>query len=295
MQRSASRNSTPIPTVALILTGHFREVSGYTTWRPRGTTDWLLILTNEGQGRFGTTEGKELLAASGDLILLRPHTLHDYGTAHGARVWDILWAHFLPRPHWLDWLSAWPDEAPGIVRISVSESARSEVTQNLQAMHRHAISGQARRDAFAMSHLEMALLQCDRALLPFGGGRMDERVLRARAYLLEHLAEPVTMSDLAHQVDLSVSRLAHLFREQTGQTPQQFVEAERMTRAQQLLERTGRTITAIALEAGFDNPFYFSLRFKKRTGLSPRDWRLKRQQEESTPTGVYSPSDTGSV
>ena len=102
-------------------------------------------------------------------------------------------------------------------------------------------------------------------------------MLRARAYLLEHLAEPIEMSVLAKEVDLSVSRLAHLFRDQTGQTPQQFVEAERMARARQLLERTGRTVTAIALEVGFENPFYFSLRFKKQTGLSPRDWRRERQ------------------
>lgn len=281
MRNTSFRDPTPIPTVAPIVTGHFREAAGYTTWRPYGTTDWLLIFTREGQGRFGTAGGAPLRAVTGDLTLLRPHTLHDYGTAHGAGLWDILWTHFLPRPHWLDWLSTWPDAAPGIVHVSLPEPARSEVAQNLTAMHRHALSGQARRDAFAMSYLEMALLQCDRALLPFGGGRLDERVLRARAYLLEHLSEPMMMSTLAHHVDLSVSRLAHLFRSQTGQTPQQFMETERMARAQQLLERTGRTITAIAFEVGFENPFYFSLRFKKYTGLSPRDWRIKRRQEES--------------
>jgi AraC family transcriptional regulator of arabinose operon len=281
MQKPPVKDSTPIPTVAPIVTGHFREGAGYTTWRPRGTADWLLIFTTEGQGRFGTTGGAGRLAGAGDLTLLRPHTLHDYGTAHGAQLWDILWTHFLPRPHWLDWLSTWPDTAPGIVHISLSDPARSEVAENLAAMHRHALSGQARRDAFAMSYLEMALLQCDRVLLPFGGGRIDERVLRARAYLLEHLSEPMMMSRLAREVDISVSRLAHLFRDQTGQTPQQFVETERMARAQQLLERTGRTIAAIALEIGFENPFYFSLRFKKHTGLSPRSWRQERQKDDS--------------
>ncbi len=273
--RETKRNSisTPPPTVAPILTGHFREESNYTTWRPRGTTDWLLIFTTEGQGRFGTTASGNLRATAGHVTLLRPGTLHNYGTAPGVDLWDILWTHFLPRPHWLDWLSIWPDTAPGIVHAALEEPVRSDVMQNLQTMHRHALSGQARREAFAMNCLEMALLQCDRALLPFGGGRTDERVLRACAYLLEHLAEPIEMVALAKDVDLSVSRLAHLFRDQTGQTPQQFVEAERMARARQLLERTGRTVTAIALEVGFENPFYFSLRFKKQTGLSPRDWR----------------------
>jgi AraC family transcriptional regulator of arabinose operon len=241
-----SRASTPIPTVAPIVTGHFREVAGYSTWRPRGTTDWLLIFTMEGQGRFGTSNNTYRQASAGDLTLLRPHTLHDYGTTQGSSLWDILWTHFLPRPHWLDWLSAWPDTSPGLIHLSLQEPTRSEVAESLTQMHRHAVSGQARREAFAMNCLEMALLLCDRTLLPFGSGRLDERVLKARSYLLEHLSEPMMMPILARHVDLSVSRLAHLFREQTGQTPQQFMEMERMARAQQLLERTGRTITAIS-------------------------------------------------
>lgn len=281
MSEIDSRTTSHLPTVAPIITGHFREGLGYATWRPQGTTDWLLIFTNEGQGRFRMTAGPDRITTAGDITLLRPRTLHDYGTAPGADLWDIVWTHFLPRPHWLDWLGAWPDAAPGIIHLSLPEPTRAEVAQDLTEMHRHALSGQARRDAFAMSCLEMALLRCDHALLPFGGGRTDERVQCARAYLQEHLSEPITMSALAREVDLSVSRLAHLFREQTGQTPQQFVEAERMARAQQLLERTGRTITAIALEIGFENPFYFSLRFKKHTGLSPRDWRQARRHAES--------------
>jgi AraC family transcriptional regulator of arabinose operon len=56
-------------------------------------------------------------------------------------------------------------------------------------------------------------------------------------------------------------------------TPGQFLELQRLNRAKQLLELTPRTIQAIASEVGFDNPFYFTQRFKRQTGLSPRDYR----------------------
>ena len=36
---------TPAPLVAPIVTGYFRETPGYATWRPRGTEDFLLMLT----------------------------------------------------------------------------------------------------------------------------------------------------------------------------------------------------------------------------------------------------------
>ena len=81
-------------------------------------------------------------------------------------------------------------------------------------------------------------------------------------------------------MNLSPSRLAHLFRSQTGQTPQQFVERERITRARQLLLLTSRTVAQIAGEVGYENPFYFTLRFKKHTGFSPTEWR--RQEDQSS-------------
>ena len=85
----------------------------------------------------------------------------------------------------------------------------------------------------------------------------------------------MTLDGLADMAELSVSRLAHLFREQVGMTPQQFLEQQRLERARQLLELSGRSIGDIAGDVGFDNPFYFTLRFKKLTGLSPRDYRKR--------------------
>ena len=45
------------PEVVHLVTGHFHETAGYATWRARGTTDWLLIATLGGGGRFGHAGG----------------------------------------------------------------------------------------------------------------------------------------------------------------------------------------------------------------------------------------------
>ena len=55
--------------------------------------------------------------------------------------------------------------------------------------------------------------------------------------------------------------------------PMVFLEIERLDRARRLLELTPSSINDIALKTGFENPFYFSRRFKFRTGFSPRDYR----------------------
>jgi AraC-like DNA-binding protein len=45
-----------------------------------------------------------------------------------------------------------------------------------------------------------------------------------------------------------------------------------------LLTLSRQTIAEIADELGFANPFYFTLRFKKQTGQSPRAFRLRTMQ-----------------
>jgi len=55
--------------------------------------------------------------------------------------------------------------------------------------------------------------------------------------------------------------------------PQQFIEQQRIRRATELLEHSGYSIAEISSRVGFDSPFYFSRRFKKATGQSPRAFR----------------------
>ncbi len=279
MDASAPRLETPSPATSPLVTGRFHETPGYASWRPKGTRDYLLIFTQTGRGRFGSGDGTpDLFCERGDTVLLRPGALHDYGTAPGASGWEIVWAHFLPRPHWSDLLQ-WPAIAPGLLRLSLPDDAlRDRVENALVAMNRHARGeGGPRRDQFALHALEEALLWCDMANPEDQNARRDARIARAVEILQSRLADPISVSELAREVDLSPSHLAHLFKAQTGQTPQQFVENERLARAQQLLSLTGRTVAAIAEEVGFPNPFYFSLRFKKRTGKSPREWRKTEQ------------------
>jgi AraC family transcriptional regulator of arabinose operon len=82
---------------------------------------------------------------------------------------------------------------------------------------------------------------------------------------------------IAAQCGLSPSRFAHLFRHQTGETPQRYLELQRLKRARELLEFTQEPIAVIARSVGYENPFYFTLRFKRHNGASPRQWRQRRQ------------------
>jgi AraC family transcriptional regulator of arabinose operon len=273
------RRETPHPSLDQVVAGHFVRRGRYRAWREHGTRDWLLIYTAGGRGRFGF-DGGEIITTAGDAVLLRPGARHDYGLAAPDKPWELLWAHFHPRPSWIDWL-AWPEHAPGAMRIEVRDvAARRQIRHRLADVVALAASSLRRRQEFAMNALEEVLLRFD-ALNPRGvDAAIDPRIRAAADHACRHLDRRITLDDLADVAGLSHSRFAHLFRQQTGSTPQQFLEHQRLARARQLLSATPLSVKEVAHQVGFDNPFYFTLRFRRATGTSPRQWRERDSRRQ---------------
>jgi AraC family transcriptional regulator of arabinose operon len=266
----AHRRDSWTPVVARVLGGHLDEGPEYSTFRSRGTTDWLLIHTVAGSGQLVGPDGAAVRTGVGDAVLLRPRTLHDYGTAPGSANWKIVFSHFHPRPEWMPLLE-WPQPVPGIGRITADGEVHRRI---VAALHRSARAGQgalARAELFAMNALEEALLWCDTQNR--FGVRTDERLLRVIDHVDAHLSQPLDVTSLANVVHLSASRLTRLFREHLGTSPQRYVERQRMIRAMQLLDLTSRPVAAIAREVGWTDPLYFSQRFTRFTGQSPTAYR----------------------
>jgi AraC family transcriptional regulator of arabinose operon len=266
------RPDTPSPPPGSLVTGHFHQGPRFSTYRAGGTDDWLLIYNLSGHGRYGHAAG-ELVTGADDLVLLKPHTLHDYGTARGHRHWEPLWAHFIPRPAWLEWLD-WPEAAPGILLLALhGHEFQTRIARRFQDVVRLNAGPSPSREAFAMNALEEVLLWCDLANPQKAGAGLDPRIRRALDFVCARFAEPLTVARMAGHCGLSPSRFAHLFRQQTGETPQRYLELQRLNRARQLLEFTQEPVRLIARQVGFENPFYFTQRFKRHSGASPRDWR----------------------
>jgi AraC family transcriptional regulator of arabinose operon len=269
-----THRETPYVKRSSIVTGHYKWAASADTWRSHGTEDWLIIYTIGGRGRFGYRSG-EMKADPGDAILLRPRTLHDYGPDPSVGRWEIVWAHFDPRPEWSEWL-AWPEIAPGLMRLRLAEEDRKWMERGLFEAHRREGGIQRRREAFALNALEEVLLRCDERN-PLGEtAAMDGRVRKAMDHINRFYKEPIAREAVAEASGLSVSRLSHLFREQTGMSLQQFQEQLRLHRAKQLLEYSPLSVQEVAEEVGYENPFYFTLRFKRYAGMSPRAYRQSR-------------------
>lgn len=100
-------------------------------------------------------------------------------------------------------------------------------------------------------------------------------VAAAEAYLREHFAGPMQMSDLARHLGLSRARMFELFEQATGLTPNDYLVRRRVQQACGFLEATGRSITEIALATGFSSSQHFSHVFRKYVGMTPSKCRRR--------------------
>ena len=101
-----------------------------------------------------------------------------------------------------------------------------------------------------------------------------DKVKRATEYIIECYNYDYSMKDIAKLVNLSPYHFIRVFKTYTGMTPYDYLLNVKMEKAKEML-RKGReiTITQVCFMCGFNNLSHFTAAFKRRTGVSPTDYR----------------------
>jgi two-component system response regulator YesN len=107
----------------------------------------------------------------------------------------------------------------------------------------------------------------------------SERILvlqQAKAYLDEHFADPeLKMPKVAQKFNISPNHFRTIFHQEFGTTFRDYLGKLRINRAKELLRTTNLKCSEVAYQSGFNDPHYFSFVFKKKTGLTPLQFRSK--------------------
>ena len=102
---------------------------------------------------------------------------------------------------------------------------------------------------------------------------MDIRVKMVTAYLENNLNQELSVDELASSVNLSPSRLRHLFREEAGISLARYIKLVRMQKAKELLESTFLNVKQIMFQVGLKDESHFVRNFKRIYKLSPVKYR----------------------
>lgn len=96
---------------------------------------------------------------------------------------------------------------------------------------------------------------------------------QARDWALRRLHRPVTLRELAERESMSPRNFTRRFRQEMGVSPGQWLAAQRLDLARQLLEESDTPIDQIALDAGFGTGTSLRQHFRAALGVSPRAYR----------------------
>ena len=261
--------------------GQFEQDSSYETQRPRGSPDWLLIVTVSGAGEHvwsgdSRHRGHDVSVLPPSSVLLYPPGVPQWYRTHSSLgYWRLLWTHF-PETGRFDGLLELPaleraaDPAPRFLTLPHGTQEVAAAMYELLGWHATASTN---RERFAWNALERVLLWCDAANPRSTTGSLDPRVATVMQTVAANPADRRSIAEMAEKVGLSRTRLSHLFKNETGESYPEYVERRRMELAQDQLRMTGSTVAEIARRVGYDDPLYFSRRFKGVCGVSPRAWR----------------------
>jgi transcriptional regulator GlxA family with amidase domain len=102
---------------------------------------------------------------------------------------------------------------------------------------------------------------------------MDPRVLRVIDYIEANPGKKLALEELAMTMNLSASRLRHLFSSQMGVSPKQYQITIRMEHAKHLIENTFLNVKEVMASVGVSDESHFVRDFERAYGLTPGRYR----------------------
>jgi transcriptional regulator GlxA family with amidase domain len=170
----------------------------------------------------------------------------------------------------------WVDE--GAVLTSAGVAAGIDLSLAIvRADHGGEAAVEIARRMVVAPHRDGGQAQWLRRPLPSSGSGLAETC----AWALRHLAEPLTVADLARHAGYASRTLARHFEEQTGLPPLRWLTAQRLLEARRLLESTDRSVDEIAVHCGLGTAANLRLHFARDTGTTPSAYRAAYQGRQA--------------
>lgn len=256
--------------------GFFPEAASHGVERPNGAEGTILMVCRAGCGwlRLGASERIACQPVGpGDVLLIPAGQAHSYG-ADKKRPWTIQWVHFSGTEvaDWLRW-QAWPSKG-GVRRLNAAGAERID----LGRIHEELAEGyDEQRLLSAAAALRWSLSNLKAASFAENGESSKNAIEAVEAWMREHYSGRMTIQKLAMRARLSAPHFTVLFRSRFGFAPIDYFLRLKIRHACNLLDITDWPVNRIASEVGIDDALYFSRRFRRIMGVSPRDYRKAKK------------------
>lgn len=254
--------------------GYYPKAERHYTYRKKGLPENFLFYCVDGKGWYSIGDKKYQVNAN-ECFMLPQNIEHAYGSDE-EHPWSIYWIHFggecLPEFNKMQVVQKF--FKPSLIKQS------GEVTIHFSKIYKALELGYSTDNlVFAnmcLSHFLTLFIYNAKHDTVVEKDQMD-CVDNAILHMQEHINDNITLNELSSHYNYSASRFSSIFKQKTGHSPIDYFNQMKMQKASQQLDFTNRSVKDIALSMGFDDPYYFSKRFKKITGMSPRKYRTVKK------------------
>jgi AraC-like DNA-binding protein len=256
------------------------KYAGYSEWLPG---DWLerrdcdsfgFELIVAGACEF-VTEGKRYLLKPNDVFLLHQGEAHTYKALRGetlVKLYVTLNAgnsYQVVRLFGLMGISCLPLTPTAAARFKELHARILQLAKERTAGYMDTVSLYA-------YDLLMLLKQAAYRLPTMS--HYPESLVRALDYVRTHLSESANINDLARVAACSTTQLYRIFTKHLGMAPHEWLEKVKMCNAAFLLRTSSQPVYMIGERVGYQDPYHFSVTFKRVVGQSPSEFRENMQQ-----------------
>lgn len=256
--------------------GYYPKAKEHYTYRKKGLPENFLFYCVDGHGWY-KIENQRYEVGPNEFFILPQNKEHAYG-ADADHPWSIYWIHFGG-----DGLPAFNET------LSVQKYFKPfHIKNNAETFAVFTKIYKALQLGYSIDNLLFANMTFTHFLTLFlYNARHNESyeiekpdcVDLAILHMQQHLDENISLNELSKQYNYSVSRFSNLFKQKTGYAPIDYFLQMKMQKACQELDFTNQSIKLIAFNMGFDDPYYFSKRFKTIIGVSPKKYRAMKKNE----------------
>jgi len=253
--------------------GYYPRAIQHYVKREKGINQNILIYCVEGYG-WVEINGEHTLIEPSQYFTIPANEPHIYG-ADPDNAWTIYWVHFngTLAGYIVDLISKHLKEYKPF--IAYNENRIKLFEEIYEQLDKSYSDDTLRYVNMIFYHFLSSLLYEDKFNSAESG---KSNVVSAAIKLMKkRLNETLSLRDMAHTSDLSVSHFSVLFKNKTGYSPINYFNHLKVQKACQHLLFTDMSIKEIAFSLGIEDPYYFSRMFSKLMNVPPKEYRNRNK------------------
>ena len=164
-----------------------------------------------------------------------------------------------------------------ILEVGINEELVSLFSRALEVAEADKISAQQYLSGIVLHMIGMILSISKNKV--FEMSDVDQKIEQAKILMNENVSGNIDPEELAMRLNISYSWFRRVFKEYTGYAPAKYFQELKLRKAKQMLVGTSQSVKEISFFLGFQSTEYFFSFFKKRTGLTPLEYRSFGREE----------------